>query len=376
MRKKIGIITLHLNYGGVEIASINLANMLCSDYDVTIINMYKSNIVYKLDDRVRIVQLSDLTENRAEFLKNLKKIKLIKTFKEGLKSCNILYKRTQLVKEHLLKNEYDYIISTRVLYNKVLNSLSNKIKGKKIAIEHNHHNNNQKNINKVVRHTKNIDALVLVSKELKDFYENKCKCKCFHIPNVLEYIPKDNEVKIEEKENIILAVGRLEKVKGYLDLIDIFKIVNKKYPEYKLILVGDGKEKENIKNKIKEYDLEEKVILLGFLPKEELNEIYKKSKIYLMTSFEESFGLVVAEAQSFKIPVIAFETARGVVELLNGTGIVIKNRDKNKMAEETINLINNKILYENLSKKSYNNILRFSFNNIKKQWLEFLEEIK
>ena len=94
-----------------------------------------------------------------------------------------------------------------------------------------------------------------------------------------------------------------------------------------------------------------------------------------MTSFEESFGLVVIEAQSYKIPVVTFDSATGVVEILNNTGIVVVNRNKDEMVKETIKLINDKEFYKKSSAQSFGNSLKYSFENIKKEWLKFLKNI-
>lgn len=371
-KKKVGILTLHLNYGGTELATVNLANMLSEKYDVTIINMYKSDIVFKLNENVKVIQLSDLFPNKEDFNKALKEKNVFKILKEGIKSFKILKARESFVKKHLKYNTYDYLISSRALYTKLINDM--KTSSKRIAIEHRHHNYDQKYISFLKKNTSNIDCLVSVSKELDDFYKENLSCKCEYIPNALENIPNKEAVDNLKKENIIIAVGRFEKEKGFIDLIKVFEKISKELPEYKLILAGDGSLKDKIMNEIKDRNLEEKVELTGFIEKEKLNKLYEKSKLYLMTSFEESFGLVVGEAESYKVPVIAFSTATGAVELLNGTGIIVEDRDVDKMAYEAVNLLKSKN-YEHIANKAYNNISRFSFENVKMQWENLLKNL-
>lgn len=374
MKKKIGILTLHLNYGGVELASTNLANMLADKYDVTIINMYKSSIPFKMDERVNVVQLSSLFPNKEEFKSAIKLKNIFKILKEGSRSLYILRKRISFVKRHLLKNDYDYIISSRTLYTKLLNNLN--IKAKKIAIEHRHHNNDYKYINYLIRNTNKIDIFVSVSKELNDFYSKRLKCRCEYIPNLVENIPDENMLNFSEKENLIVSVGRLEHEKGFFDLIKVFEKIHEKMPEYKLVIAGDGSLKEKLEEEVKKKNLEKYVTFTGFISKEKLNEIYKKAKLYLMTSFEESFGLVVAEAQSYKVPVITFSSATGAVEILDGTGIVIENRDIEKMAKEAINILNlEKDKYMQIVDKAYKNIAKYSEDNVKAMWEELISEI-
>ena len=85
--KKITIFVLHLGYGGIEVATTNLANMLSSNYNVEIISFYNiyGKPVYELDSKVNVKFLYNGKPNRDEFIENLKKLKVIRTFKEGLK---------------------------------------------------------------------------------------------------------------------------------------------------------------------------------------------------------------------------------------------------------------------------------------------------
>ena len=153
----------------------------------------------------------------------------------------------------------DIVFSTRDIHNKWLGKYGNK-NIIKIAQEHNHHNNNKKYINKIVKSLKNIDYFMPTSQELAIFYKDKInntKTKVKYIRNSIGYYPSKVS-KLEDKN--IITVGRLSKEKGYLDLIDVYKIIAEKYPDWKLKIVGDGIQKEELENKIKENSME-KIIL-------------------------------------------------------------------------------------------------------------------
>lgn len=118
----------------------------------------------------------------------------------------------------------------------------------------------------------------------------------------------------------------------------------------------------------------DKIELTGFLEKEKLNKLYDDSSIYLMTSHEESFGIVVVEAQSFGVPCITFSTATGVLELINEkNGIIIPGRDKKQMVESIIMLIENNQLRKEMSLSARKNARKFSLEKVKKTWLDFLK---
>jgi len=176
------------------------------------------------------------------------------------------------------------------------------------------------------------------------------------------------------KNKEIISVGRLSKEKGFVDLIDVFEIVNKKYPDWKLNIVGDGIEKEKINNRIKELNLDNKVIMHGFKNKEELNQIYKNSSIYAMASYKESFGLVLIEAMSFGIPCIAFDSAKGALEIINkNTGFIIKNRGKEAMANNIIKLIENTDLRKKMGIEAKKSSSVYNKSNVKIEWLKVLK---
>jgi glycosyltransferase involved in cell wall biosynthesis len=113
----------------------------------------------------------------------------------------------------------------------------------------------------------------------------------------------------------------------------------------------------------------------GYLKKKELNELFHESSIYVMTSYTESFGIVLIEAMSHGIPCIAFTSAEGANDLITNdyNGYLIPNRDFNKMIEKIEELTNNKKLRKELGKNAREFSLKYSSDNIKKEWLELLK---
>lgn len=110
----------------------------------------------------------------------------------------------------------------------------------------------------------------------------------------------------------------------------------------------------------------------GFKNREEINKIIKDCSIYCMTSFEESFGLSVIESMAFGLPCVAFDDAKGVLEIIDkNTGVIISNRDKEKMAKTIVKLLQDKEKIEKLSLNAYNRSLNYSFERVKEEWLKF-----
>lgn len=376
--KKITILALHLGYGGIERAIGMLANSLIENYEITIVSTYKiyEEPPFKFDERIKIEYLiEDMVPNKKEFYNSLKKLNFIETFKQGLKSIKILKLKKEKMINYIKNCNSDVIISTRDIHNEWLGKYGND-KSLKIGWEHNHHNNNKRFINKIVNSVKNLDYFVLVSKELTEFYSEKLKnsnCKCVYIPNSIDYIP--NQKSALKNKNII-SVGRLSKEKGFLDLIDVYNIVHNKFPDWTLNLVGDGVEREKIEEKIRKYGLEKNVILHGYQNRDYINEVLKKSSIYVMSSYTESFGIVLLEAYAFGVPAVSFTSAQGACEIIsdNWDGYLVKDRDKEQMAKRICELISNYnrrfIMGKNAAKKAE----EYTIDKIKDKWIEMMEK--
>lgn len=374
--KKITILALHLGVGGAESVISNLSNMLCDDNDVTIISTYKlsDSPAFYIDPRVKIRYLTeDIRPNRDELINAVHSKNIFKVLKEGFKSIKILYLRKKLMINAIKKCDSDIIISTRIFHSKLLGRYGNK-NAVKIAQEHNHHNNNSKIIKKTIKSLKNIDYFMPVSKELYEFYKDKIEAKCMYIPNALDFEPTQI-AKLDNKN--IIAVGRLAKEKGFSDLIEIFSRLMNNDNKLKLKIVGEGSERQTLQNKIQELNLQENVELCGNKNKEELNKLYLSSSIYLMTSYTESFGLVLLEAGSYGIPCVAFDSAQGAKEIIDDgvNGFLIKNRDMEIFINKVRKLLEDEELRKKMGLAGIEKAEHYKKKNIAKEWKRFIGEI-
>lgn len=376
--KKITILALHLGYGGIERAISMLANSLIDKYDITIVSTYKlyDEPIFQLNERIKVEYLiPDMVPNRNDFYESIKHLKLIDTLKQGVKACNILKQKKNRMIDYIKNCDSDIIISTRDIHNLWLGKYGRK-DSIKIGWEHNHHNNNQKYIRKVTKSAQSLDYFVLVSKELTEFYKEKLEktaCKCIYIPNAIDYIP-DKKSALKNKN--IVTIGRLSKEKGYVDLIDVYSMVHTKFPDWTLNIIGDGAERCSLENKIKKYGLEKKVILHGYQKREYINEVLKKSSLYVMSSYTESFGIVLLEAYAFGMPAVSFSSAQGACEIIrdNWDGYLVKDRNKEQMAKRICELISNYnrrfIMGQNATKKAE----EYSIDKVKNKWIEMMEK--
>ena len=373
LSNKVTIYALHLGYGGVEKNICEKANILSNIYDVEIISLYKlyDKPAFIVNPKVKIKYLTNVKPNRNEF-KNAVKSKNIKSIlKEGFYAVKVLYLKNSLITKSMIECNSKIIISTRAYFSLKLIK-NNEYNNIKIAEEHIYHNNNSKYIKKLGFILKYVDYLMPSSDYLTDYYKS--------IYSKYDYKIKTNKMPIERanklcdlKKKNIISVGRLSKEKGFADLIEIFSNIESE--DWTLTIVGDGDEKENLEALIKDNNLEGKVILTGFLNKEELYKLYENSSLYVMTSFEESFGLVLVEASSFGLPLIAFDSAIGAKEIIQENGILVSNRDKSIMIKKIKKLMNDISERKLYQKKSLEIYKSYDYTTLKENIISFYQDI-
>ena len=172
----------------------------------------------------------------------------------------------------------------------------------------------------------------------------------------------DNIYNNSSKENhdylTILWVGRMIYRKGLDYLIDA--VNNLSVKKVKIIIVGDGPEMTNIKNKISTYNLEKIITLTGRLTRNETLEYYQKADLFVFPSLRESGGNVLLESISNGVPVLAFDIG-GAPLILGNSGILInmKNKSRNDIISEMNHIIdkatNDKSFLLNYKDNTYKN---------------------
>ncbi len=376
--KKISILSLHLGYGGIEKCVVNLANTLCRKYDVEIAVCYKldEKSAIDLDKRVKVKYLNnDLKPNHDALRSALKSKNIIKIIKELAFSSKVLYYRKKTMVQYIKNTDSSVIISTRDIFNYWLSGYG-RDGVLKIGWEHNHFHENLKYADKVSNSAKSLDYLVLVSSELQKFYANRLRnsnCTCIYIPNSIDKLP-ENSAPLKSKR--LVSVGRLSPEKGYLDLLKIFNTLVKSKPDWHLDIIGDGVERDKLKKYIEKNELNEKVTLHGFQGKEYIDKILHDSSIYLMTSYTESFGIVLIEAMSHGIPCIAFDSAEGAREIINSgeNGYLIKNRNQEAMIMKIKDLINNEEERIRIGKQARKSVKKYTSDIVGEEWITLMEE--
>lgn len=376
--KKISILALHLGYGGIEKCVVNLANTLCEKYIVEIATCYRlyDKSVFDLDERVKVKYLNkDLKPNHESLRNALKSKNPFRIIKEVFFSIKVLHYRKKTMVQYIKNTDSDVVISTRDIFNYWLSGYCPD-GVLKIGWEHNHFHENMKYAERIANSAKSLDYLVLVSSELQKFYAKKLQnsnCMCIYIPNSIDKLPPK---MAPLKTKRLVSVGRLSPEKGYLDLLKIFNKLAKKNSNWELDIIGDGVEKEKIKKYIEANGLSDRVTLHGFQGKEYIDRVLNDSSIYLMTSYTESFGIVLIEAMSHGIPCIAFDSAEGAREIINSgeNGYLIKNRNFDAMIMKINDLISNEKERIKIGKQARESVKKYTSDIVGEEWITLIEE--
>lgn len=179
----------------------------------------------------------------------------------------------------------------------------------------------------------------------------------------IENLSKENveeEIFIKKSKPIILAVNRLDlQQKDTITLLNAFFIVLQNLDSL-LVIIGEGPDRPKIEKKIKELNLELNVFLLGH--RDNPYKYIKKSDIFVLSSFHEGMPIVLIEAISCRLPVVATDCNFGPREIIKDgyNGFLVKIGDYKTMAERIIELLKNEELRKNFIENSQNILKNFS----------------
>ena len=210
---------------------------------------------------------------------------------------------------------------------------------------------------------------------LSESYKERLEEYCDLPDNYFISIPNPNTYEnieiIPHKEPILLFVGRLDnRSKKLFTLIDIWYRLCKLYPQWKLIIVGDGPDKDVLINKAKD------ISNIEFKGYQDPREYYEKASIFCMTSIFEGFPMCLTEAMQFGCVPIAFDSFSAVYDIIKPgeTGDLVKSFDKKEYVGKLIHLIDDETYRKKLSKNAFQYVKRYDIANILPKWIELIEK--
>lgn len=192
------------------------------------------------------------------------------------------------------------------------------------------------------------------------------------VPNPLTFFPAAAS-DCEEKK--VISVGRFVYDKGFDMLIDAWKIVHDKHPDWKLHIYGEGYKKPLV-DQIRSFHLNDSCFLEN--PVKNIEEKYLESSIFVLCSRHEGFGMVIAESMACGVPPVSFDCPGGPRDIIQDgiDGILVKHEDIQLLAQKICFLIENKNIRVEMGQQAKTNIERFRLEWVMAQWKELFESVK
>jgi len=228
--------------------------------------------------------------------------------------------------------------------------------------------------NYVFEHAK---ILTVVSPYVKEKIEPFCNGKIQVIPNGI----RDEFFNIENNEvdNRLLFVGGIEPRKGLLNLLKAVKIIREKIPGVRLYIVGSVRKQKyynSLIDYVKKNKLNENIIFKGELSDEEIKKEFSECSVFVFPSKEESFGIVLAEAEACGKPVVASNIG-GIPYVVddNKTGFLVEYDDVDMFAEKILILLSDKNLRDKMGKLGKEKAKQFLNKDIAKKYYKLYKTV-
>ncbi|WP_136465462.1 N-acetyl-alpha-D-glucosaminyl L-malate synthase BshA [Flagellimonas onchidii] len=199
------------------------------------------------------------------------------------------------------------------------------------------------------------------------------------IPNFIDsskyqpnYADCQRSLMANEDERIITHISNFRKVKNIPDVIHVFYRVQQEIPA-KLIMVGEGPEKEYAEQLCDDLDIKDKVVFLG--NSNEIDRILCFSDLFLLPSKSESFGLAALEAMINRVPVISSNTG-GIPEVNKDgvSGYLADVGDVAEMAEKALYILSDNVVLEQFKENAHEVASKFDILNILPLYEEVYEK--
>lgn len=201
------------------------------------------------------------------------------------------------------------------------------------------------------------------------------------IPNFIDVekfkfktVPCEKGQIAPDDQLVITHISNFRPLKRVIDVLKTFKIVNEQL-NVKLLMVGDGPEKERAMRHCRSHNMEDAVLFLG--KSNQIDEILCFSDLFLLPSEQESFGLAALEAMVHRVPVVCSDVG-GLPEVIeNGvSGFLCPLGDVNAMAEKAIHILEDPERHKGFKEQAYESSKKFDIQEVISHYESLYREAK
>lgn len=214
------------------------------------------------------------------------------------------------------------------------------------------------------------DQIVTLTERDKSFWVEKhrnIEKKMIVIPNPSPFHEVNHVPSLESK--MALAVGRLDYIKGFDLLLEAWAIFCKQNQDWTLSIVGGGAEELRLKQIACDLGISSRVIFLG--QQKNVDQFYRQASIYCLSSRNEGFPMVLLEAQSYGLPIVAFDCDTGPSEIVKHgfNGYLVPVFNTVELSKNIVKIAkSNNVEYKELVDNSKINVMSFSIEHVYMSW--------
>ncbi|MDR1671859.1 MAG: glycosyltransferase family 4 protein [Bacteroidales bacterium] len=227
-----------------------------------------------------------------------------------------------------------------------------------------------RNYARFVKNLQSLTKVVLLTREESTYWAELSNYVV--IPNFITIPPLLETSSCTQRR--VIAVGRATRQKGFDLLIDAWKIVASKHPDWTLNIYGEG-DKTQYQRQIAAHHIEDSCHLRSAVA--DIAEKYAESSIFVLSSRYEGFGLVLIEAMACGVPPVAFDCPCGPKEIIQdgSDGLLVKTGNIEELAEKICYLMENEDVRKKMGQQSATNVSRYRIDRVSRQWKELFESL-
>ncbi|MBQ8762693.1 MAG: glycosyltransferase [Clostridia bacterium] len=389
MKKQLLFVINHLTIGGIQKTLISALKVLDYDkYDVTVyLRKNRTDLLPFIDNRAKIIINKDKTryyrKPGAIFYHLLIEFNLIIGRKEKAEKLNA--RLNDLIRAYSMKYEQKayfadkkYDIAIAYAHGYPAYFTADYINAdEKIIFFHVSTNELPEVHKKFITKFDKAAAVHGGQKKLISEWYPSLSDKIYVVENFVDAeLIKEQSREVSLPENKVKAVlcscGRFAPVKGFDMAVEAAKKLKEKGFDFVWYFVGDGPEKTNIERLIEKNGLDKNIILTGM--QKNPYPYIDACDIYIQPSYEEAWGMTIAEANRLSRPVISTKTLGGMRLIENEKNGILCDINPQSLADAIINLNSNKELYAKIKNNLENADYSCEGEKYKEQWKKLLEE--
>lgn len=214
------------------------------------------------------------------------------------------------------------------------------------------------------------DKFVVLTEEDRRYWGNLPNITV--IPNALTSCTSQI-APLQDKK--VIAIGRYTYQKGFDYLIEAWRMIAQRFPDWKLDIVGEGEKLEDLRQQIGACGLGQQIRLIA--PTKNVEKIYMGASLLALSSRYEGLPMVLLEAQAFGLPIVAFRCKCGPADIVTDgeTGFLIKEGDIQGLADRMARLMDDKALRQQMGRKAKEVSHRYDEEVVMEQWMNLFNSL-